>query len=160
MAMPQADPPPVLVPADPSGRQPETVVTAARLIDNASLTAFMEATGDENPIHVLDDVARSIGLSGRVVHGKLVQCVAVDLLRREEAERSPGLLPIILEESWAFKSPVFPDEEVRVRYPRKGNLRHKRCAYFELEVLVSRDNHEIIVQTGTIKALVTTFPIQ
>lgn len=157
--MPQADPS-VSVSVDPSGPQPEIVVTEARLIDDHCLCAFMEATGDDNPIHILDEVARMIGLPGRVVHGKLVQCVAVDLLRREELKRSTGLIPVILEEAWTFKSPVCPGEKVAVRYPRKCNLRPRRFASFQVEVFVRRDDTDVVVQTGTIKALVAVFPVQ
>lgn len=35
------------------------------------ITAYAEASGDRNPIHLDDDFARSVGLPGVIVHGML-----------------------------------------------------------------------------------------
>lgn len=40
-------------------------------VSRADLTAYAEASGDHNPIHRDDDVARSVGLPGVIAHGML-----------------------------------------------------------------------------------------
>jgi acyl dehydratase len=38
-------------------------------VTRADLTAYAAASGDHNPIHVDEDVARSVGLPGVIAHG-------------------------------------------------------------------------------------------
>jgi acyl dehydratase len=40
------------------------------------ITAYSEASGDHNPIHLDDDFARSVGLPGRIAHGMLQMGIA------------------------------------------------------------------------------------
>src|ERR1700693_4398413 len=40
------------------------------------ITAYAEASGDHNPIHLDDDFARSVGLPGRIAHGMLQMGIA------------------------------------------------------------------------------------
>ncbi len=40
-------------------------------ITNEQLKQYAEASGDHNPIHLDDDIARKAGLSGRIAHGML-----------------------------------------------------------------------------------------
>ncbi|WP_349361043.1 MaoC/PaaZ C-terminal domain-containing protein [Stappia sp.] len=41
-------------------------------LDAAQVTAYAEASGDRNPIHLDDARARAAGLPGRIVHGMLI----------------------------------------------------------------------------------------
>lgn len=50
----------------------EQVFTLTR----ADLVAYAEASGDHNPIHQDDDVARSVGLPGVIAHGMLTLALA------------------------------------------------------------------------------------
>jgi acyl dehydratase len=43
---------------------------------NEQITAYAEASGDHNPIHLDDDFARSVGLPGRIAHGMLQMGIA------------------------------------------------------------------------------------
>lgn len=43
---------------------------------NEQITAYAEASGDRNPIHLDDDFARSVGLPGRIAHGMLQMGIA------------------------------------------------------------------------------------
>ncbi len=51
----------------PADVLPEQVYTLTR----ADLVAYAEASGDHNPIHQDEDVARSVGLPGVIAHGML-----------------------------------------------------------------------------------------
>ena len=46
-------------------------------LDRDSLVRYAGASGDFNPIHYRDDVARSVGLPGVLAHGMLTMGVAV-----------------------------------------------------------------------------------
>ena len=45
-------------------------------ITRADLVAYAEASGDHNPIHQDDDVARSVGLPGVIAHGMYTMALA------------------------------------------------------------------------------------
>ncbi len=40
-------------------------------VTRAQINAYAQASGDRNPIHLDDDVARSVGLPGVIAHGML-----------------------------------------------------------------------------------------
>jgi acyl dehydratase len=40
------------------------------------ISAYADASGDHNPIHLDDDFARSVGLPGRIAHGMLQMGIA------------------------------------------------------------------------------------
>ena len=55
----------------------DVVATRSFDLDRASLVRYAGASGDFNPIHYRDDVARSVGLPGVLAHGMLTMGVAV-----------------------------------------------------------------------------------
>jgi acyl dehydratase len=55
-------------------RDPFVKLTVTFTIDQ--ITAYAEASGDFNPIHLDDDFARSVGLPGRIAHGLLQMGIA------------------------------------------------------------------------------------
>ncbi len=46
------------------------------LVNRADLVAYADASGDPNPIHQDDEVARSVGLPGVIAHGMLTMALA------------------------------------------------------------------------------------
>ena len=55
----------------------DVVATGAYPIDRETLVRYAGASGDFNPIHYRDDVARSVGLPGVLAHGMLTMGLAV-----------------------------------------------------------------------------------
>jgi len=45
-------------------------------VTRADLVAYADASGDQNPIHQDDDVARSVGLPGVIAHGMFTMALA------------------------------------------------------------------------------------
>jgi len=45
-------------------------------VTRADLAAYADASGDQNPIHQDDDVARSVGLPGVIAHGMFTMALA------------------------------------------------------------------------------------
>ncbi|HEX9503395.1 MAG TPA: MaoC family dehydratase [Patescibacteria group bacterium] len=126
---------------------------------DSNIRHHIEACGDDNSVHLNDSLARALPLKnrllGRIAHGKLVQAIAIDLLRREELELRPEIVPMIVEENWKHRAPLYPGEEIRVRYTRPDNLRLNRPITFEITVFVLRAEVEVVVQVGTVIAFPT-----
>jgi acyl dehydratase len=55
-------------------------------VTRADLVAYAEASGDHNPIHQDDEVARSVGLPGVIAHGMYTMALAA----RAVADWYPG----------------------------------------------------------------------
>lgn len=125
------------------------ITTDIRVIDNAAIGAFIEATGDDNPVHLHDHAARAHGFPSRVAHGKLVQSIGIDLIRRAEAVR--GFSPVLIEDSWRSRAPVFPNDTVFVCYSRKVK---RGITYLSAEIFVNHVGDKTLVATGTITARV------
>ena len=55
-------------------------------VTRADLVAYADASGDQNPIHQDDEIARSVGLPGVIAHGMYTMALAA----RAVAEWYPG----------------------------------------------------------------------
>src|SRR3954467_11745877 len=53
-----------------------TLPTQTYPITRADLVAYAEASGDHNPIHQDEEVARSVGLPGVIAHGMFTMALA------------------------------------------------------------------------------------
>ena len=69
-------------------------------ISRADLVAYAAASGDQNPIHQDDDVARSVGLPGVIAHGMYTMALAA----RAVADWYPGAEVVSL--GCKFTAPV------------------------------------------------------
>jgi acyl dehydratase len=69
-------------------------------VTRADLVAYAEASGDHNPIHQDEDVARSVGLPGVIAHGMYTMALAA----RAVAEWFPGAEVVSL--GCKFTAPV------------------------------------------------------
>ena len=50
------------------------------------IAAYAEASGDRNPIHLDDEVARSVGLPGVIAHGMLVMAQLANFVVRQAGD--------------------------------------------------------------------------
>jgi len=75
-------------------------------VTRADLRAYAEASGDHNPIHQDDDVARSVGLPGVIAHGMYTLALAARYVDEELGE--PGRIATI---GGKFLRPVVVPEE-------------------------------------------------
>ena len=69
-------------------------------VTRADLVAYADASGDHNPIHQDEDVARSVGLPGVIAHGMYTMALAA----RAVTEWFPGAEVVSL--GCKFTSPV------------------------------------------------------
>jgi len=84
---------------------------------------FTEMTGDRNPLHYDEELARASRFGGIIVQGG----VTTGLLNAVVAEDLPGPGSVFLHVEWDFKAPVRPDEEITA----------------EVEILEARDDKPI-----------------
>jgi acyl dehydratase len=96
-------------PATPLGARaaPRAVVT--QTIDHDQTFRYAEASGDRNPIHVDDNVAKMAGLPGIIVHGLCTMAFAC----RAVIEQIGGGDPLRLRQLGVnFARPVFPGDAI------------------------------------------------
>lgn len=89
-----------------------------RVVDPADIERFTAITGDRNPVHYDEDLARRSRFGGIIVQGG----VTSGLLNAVVAEQLPGPSSVFLHTSWDYRAPVRPGEvltaEVEVLHVR------------------------------------------
>jgi acyl dehydratase len=79
-----------------------------RSVTDRDIELFTEITGDRNPIHYDEELARTSRFGGLVVQGG----VTSGLLNALVAEQLPGPGSVFLEVGWRFLAPVRPGDEI------------------------------------------------
>jgi 3-hydroxybutyryl-CoA dehydratase len=95
-----------------------------RTIDDATIRAFAEVTGDRNPIHLDDAYAAGSFFGGRIAHGMLVASLISEVL----GTQLPGAGTIYRSQQLKFVAPVRPGDTVTARVevvafdPERGHI--------------------------------------
>ncbi len=90
-----------------SALQPGDVVAERTVhLDREALVRYAGASGDFNPIHYRDDIARAVGLSGVLAHGMLTMGLAV-----QSVVTWLGDTGAVLEYGVRFTRPVLVDAD-------------------------------------------------
>ena len=87
--------------------------TSSRVVDEASVLAFADVSGDRNPLHLDAEYARGSAFGERVAHGVLGLAVATGLLNQSRLTR--GTLVALVGLSWDFVAPIRLGTAVSVR---------------------------------------------
>ena len=79
-----------------------------RTIEQTNITAYAEASGDFNPIHLDEEFARTTRFGGTIAHGMMIAAMLSELMAAEFAGAwtNTGQLKI------RFRSPVKPGDTV------------------------------------------------
>jgi acyl dehydratase len=80
----------------------------SRHITTRDIELFTEISGDRNPLHYDEAVARSTRMGGIVVQGGVMTAI----LNAVVAEDLPGPGTVFMQVSWAFKAPVRPGDTI------------------------------------------------
>src|SRR5262245_11034454 len=94
-----------------------TLETKTYAVTRADLVAYAEASGDHNPIHQDDGVARSVGLPGVIAHGMYTMALAA----RAVADWYPGAELVSL--GCKFTAPVVVPAEGAVEVEVAGEAK-------------------------------------
>lgn len=84
-----------------------------RRISETDLADFARLTGDRNPIHVDEEYAAGTRFGQRVVHGTFGLAAVFGLLH--EMGIVDATVVALLDVHWAFKAPLFVDDEISLR---------------------------------------------
>jgi acyl dehydratase len=128
---PPADPAPVSPDADVMGESTELLA-----VDQAD--RYAAASGDDYAIHLDDEVARSLGLPGRIVHGMCTLAFAARTVR--DLARSAGY-PALVSLRARFASPAFPG--TRISTVVRGDVSSGRA---ELSFETTSDGEPLITR--------------
>lgn len=91
-------------------------------LDRAALVHYAAASGDRNPIHWSDRVAREVGLPDVIAHGMLTMALAADLVARWAGDPAA-----VLECRARFTRPVVvPDDGVGATVELTGTVKDIR----------------------------------
>lgn len=80
----------------------------AKTITEADIVLFAAASGDNNPIHINEEFAKSTPFGGRIAHGFLTASV----ISAAVANRLPGPVAVYISQQMSFKAPVRPGDTV------------------------------------------------
>jgi len=81
----------------------------SRAVSKRDIELFTEISGDRNPLHYDEALAKQSRFGGIVVQGGVISAI----LNAVVAEDLPGPGTVFLEVNWSFKAPVRPGSRVR-----------------------------------------------
>ena len=89
---------------------PEVGQTAqrSREVTTRDIEFFTKISGDHNPLHYDEEIARATRFGGIVVQGGITSAI----LNAVVAEDLPGPGTVFLQVNWSFKAPVRPGDTI------------------------------------------------
>ena len=80
----------------------------SRLVTSRDIELFTEISGDRNPLHYNEELAKSTRFGGIVVQGGITSAI----LNAVVAEDLPGPGTVFLQVNWSFNAPVRPGDTI------------------------------------------------
>lgn len=80
----------------------------SRTVTSHDIELFTEISGDRNPLHYNEEIAKNTKFGGIVVQGGVTSAI----LNAIVAEDLPGPGTVFLEVNWRFKAPVKPGDVI------------------------------------------------
>jgi len=109
------------------------------LIDDALVRAFAEVSGDRNPIHLDEEVARSSRFGQRIAHGGILFALVSRVLGMD----MPGVGTVYLGQTCAFLLPVFIGDTVRLE-ATLVDLEPKSIA--RIATVITKQSGEVVME--------------
>lgn len=122
----------------------------SRKINTRDIELFTEISGDCNPLHYDEDIARMSKFGGIVVQGGVTSAI----LNAVVAEDLPGPGTVFLQVNWNFKAPVHPGDTITGEVIVEKVRTDKPIT--ELQTRVIRDDGTIVLDGD---AVCYTMPI-
>jgi acyl dehydratase len=116
-------------------------------VTRADLVAYAEASGDHNPIHQDEEVARSVGLPGVIAHGMYTMA----LVARAVADWYPGAELVSI--GCKFTNPVVVPAEGAVEVEVAGEAKGSEDGLTTIALTVTSGGQKVL---GMPKAVVRT----
>jgi len=80
----------------------------SRSVTARDIELFTEISGDRNPLHYDEEIARNTRFGGIVVQGGVISAI----LNAVVAEDLPGPGTVFIQVNWSFKAPVRPGDTI------------------------------------------------
>ena len=109
-------------------------------VDDDQTYRYRDASGDQMPIHVDDDFAKSVGLPGIIVHGLCTMALTSQAVIKSVAGGDPGRLKRL---AVRFSKPVFPGNDVVTTIYDAGTRDGRHVYAFE-----ATSNGDIVIKDG------------
>lgn len=122
----------------------------SRVVKARDIELFTEISGDRNPLHYDEDLARNSRFGGIVVQGGVTSAI----LNAVVAEDLPGPGTVFLQTNWSFKAPVRPGDTITGEVTVTRVREDKPISELETRVLLADGT---VVLDGT--AVCYTMPI-
>jgi len=135
------------------GGEPRVGETAerSRTVAPEDIERFTEISGDRNPLHYDEEVARSTRFGEIVVQGGVTSAILNALV----AEDLPGPGTVFLHVDWSFRAPVRPGDTITGRVEVLEVREDKPIC--KLRTTVTRDDGTLVLEGN---ALCYTMPIR
>ena len=117
-----------------------------RVVTQEQITAYAEASGDRNPIHVDADFARAVGLPGTIAHGMLNLAILAEAVSRW-AGGSANLASI----ECRFSKPLLPGDTIICRGRVTTVDDDARLATLEVEAVSDRGERVLTNARATVR---------
>lgn len=121
-----------------------------REVSSDDIEAFTAISGDRNPLHYDEALAKRTPFGGIIVQGGITSAI----LNAVVAENLPGPGTVFLQVNWSFKAPVRPGDKITGAVEVTKVREDKPIT--ELKTTVTRDDGVVALE-GT--ALCYTMPI-
>lgn len=96
---------------------------------------FSKITGDENPLHIDEEYAKTTPFKKRICHGMLVASLFSALF----GMICPGKKNLYLSQTLNFKKPVFIDSELTIKGIVEQKIDSLKIILVKTEILVNRE---------------------
>ena len=121
-----------------------------RAVQARDIELFTEISGDRNPLHYDEELAKATVFGGIVVQGGITSAI----LNAVVAEDLPGPGTVFLHVDWSFKAPVRPGDEITGRAEVLEVRTDKPITKLKTEVV--REDGTVVVEG---EALCYTMPL-
>jgi acyl dehydratase len=106
----------------------DSILTASQTIDRDQTVRYADASGDRNPIHLDEAVARMAGLPGIIVHGLCTMAFTSKLIVGHFCDGDPARLRRLAVK---FSRPVFPGDTITTRIWQGPDRDRMTCLSYE-----------------------------
>ncbi len=114
--------------------------TLSKTITLENIQEFADLTGDVNPVHVNEEMAKKTRFKGRIAHGMW----GASLISAVIGTRLPGPGAIYLGQTLTFKAPVYPGDTVTAKCTVKKVREDKSIV--TLETTCENQKGEVVVE--------------
>lgn len=126
------------------------VAERSRKVEASDIQRFTEISGDRNPLHYDEEIAKASRFGAIVVQGGVTSAILNALV----AEDLPGPGTVFLQVNWSFKAPVRPGDTITGRAEVIETRSDKPIT--RIRTRITRDDGTIVLDGD---AVCYTFPI-